>query len=85
MNEQRAKNRKVLHLLYYTPERRGTDFDVIEDIVPLYNTAVSIRVPGTIRSVTLAPQQVTLPFKQVNGRIEFTLPELKGHQMVVFS
>jgi hypothetical protein len=85
MNEQRAKNRKVLHLLYYTPERRGTDFDVIEDIVPLYNTAVSIRVPGTIRSVTLAPQQVTLPFKQVNGRIEFILPELKGHQMIVLS
>jgi hypothetical protein len=85
LNEQSAKKRNILHLLYYTPERRGTDFDTIEDILPLYNISVSVRKGGAINSVSLAPQNKSIPFKEQNGRIEFVLPELKGHQMVVFS
>lgn len=35
LNVQQAHNRYVLHLLHYIPERRGTSFDTLEDIIPL--------------------------------------------------
>jgi hypothetical protein len=85
LNEQAAKNRHVLHLLYYTPERRGTDFDIIEDVIPVYTILLSIKNNRKVNSVTLVPQNQSVPFKIVGGRIEFTLKELNGHQMIAFS
>jgi hypothetical protein len=35
VNIQSEKNRYVVHFLYYVPERRGSSFDVIEDVVPV--------------------------------------------------
>jgi hypothetical protein len=85
LNEQAAKSRRILHLLYYTPERRGQDFDVVEDVVPLYELNVSVRSQGNVRKVALVPQNTRVPFKVVNGRIEFSIPELRGHQMIEIS
>lgn len=85
LNEQSNMKRMILHLLFYTPERRGLDFDVIQDVVPLNNTTVSVKTNGNIKTVTLVPQNKTLPFKHQYGRIEFILPQLKGHQMIVFA
>lgn len=83
LNRQPDQNRRVLHLLHYVPERRGRDFDVIEDVIPLSNVAVSVR--GSARRVTLAPSGTALKFSQRNGRVEFVVPELRGHQMVVLT
>jgi hypothetical protein len=69
-------------LLHYIPERRGQEFDVIEDVIPLYNIRVSIRVPRTIRQVTCVPDRQALPWTIKNERLEFTVPEINGHQMV---
>ena len=54
---------------------------VIEDVVSLYDVAVSIR--GTASKVSLAPSGEELPFENVDGRVEFRVPELELHQMVV--
>jgi len=80
LNEQ--PTRRVLHLLNYIPERRGTDFDVLEDVIPLANVAVSLRADKKPVSVKTAPQGQALKFSYANGRVAFTLPELRGHQMV---
>jgi hypothetical protein len=85
LNEQSSKNRQVLHLLNYVPERRGVDFDVIENIFPLYDITFSITAPKNINNVMLVPQNKPLKFSKQNNRIEFALPELKGHQMIAFS
>ena len=82
LNEQPAHNRQVLHLLHYIPIRRSQQIDIIEDIIPLYNVPLSIRADRAISSVKLAPSGDPLPFERVDGRIEFTVPEAHGHQMV---
>ena len=82
VNQQPAQKRVVLHLLYYVPERRGQDFDVIEDVLPLYDLSVSLRLPGPVSSVRCVPGGENLTFSEKTGRLNFKLPELRGHQMV---
>lgn len=82
LNTQPSQNRWIVHLLHYIPERRGVDFDVIEDVIPLHDVQVSVRVPQAVQSVVTAPQGTALDFTQQNGRVEFTLPKLDGHQMI---
>ncbi len=82
VNEQADENRWVVHLLHYVPERRGQDFDVIEDVLPLYDVDVSLRLPGPVAGVRCVPGGGTLAFKEAMGRLSFTVPKLEGHQMV---
>jgi len=82
LNLQKAQKRAVLHLLHYIPERRGTEFDIIEDVIPIYNVKVSVRAPGKVKAVTRVPEGEPLEFAESAGRIEFVLPRLEGHQMI---
>ncbi len=82
LNEQSDQRRLVLHLLHYVPERRGQDFDVIEDVLPLYDVDVSLKLPGQVAGVRCVPDGVTLPFDEAKGRLNFTVPKVEGHQIV---
>ncbi len=82
LNDQTLQKRKIIHLLYYVPERRGVDFDVIEDIIPLFNTKVSIKSITRPTRLMTVPENKSIPFVYMNGRIDFVLPELRGHQMI---
>jgi hypothetical protein len=77
-----GQNRRILHALHYIPERRGQDFDVIEDVIPLYNVPFSVRADRPVQRVTCVPEGQALDFRQEGGRVAFTLPELVGHQMI---
>lgn len=82
LNEQPSQRRRVLHLLHYVPERRG-EFDVIEDVIPIRDVRCSIRMDGArVRRVALAPEGTSLPFASRGGRLEFVVPEVRGHEMV---
>lgn len=85
LNEQPHKGRRIVHLLHYLPERRGESFDVLEDVIPVYNVGLSIRADRAVKKVRLAPEGDALPFKQQNGRIVFTVKKIHGHQMVELS
>lgn len=85
INEQPAQQRQVVHVLHFIPERRGEFFDVIEDVIPLYDVAVSVRVPGIVESVAAVPQGEPLPFEMLGGRVEFVVPVIHGHQMIEVS
>ncbi|HHX02515.1 MAG TPA: beta-galactosidase [Firmicutes bacterium] len=85
VNEQAKANRWVVHLLHYIPERRCQDIDVIEDVIPLYNVTLSIKVPKTVKSVCCVPAQERIDFRAQDGRIEFVVSEINGHQMVELS
>ena len=37
IGSQKEQGRWVVHLLHYIPERRGAEFDVIEDVIPLHD------------------------------------------------
>jgi hypothetical protein len=85
VNEQAAENRWVVHLLHYIPERRSQDIDVIEDVIPLYDVRVSVRVPGKVTGVACVPEGQALAYEQRGNRVEFVVSELVGHQMVEIS
>jgi hypothetical protein len=85
LNQQREEGRWVLHLLFYVPERRCEGFDVVEDIVPLYDVPVSVRVDRAVRDVQCVPAGQHLAFGVEAGRVRFTVPVVRGHQMVALS
>ena len=82
INAQPDHNRWVLHLLHYIPERRGTAFDVIEDVIPIHDVNISVNTPKKVTAVTAVPETAPLPFETTAGRTCFTLPKLDGHQMI---
>lgn len=85
LNAQPAYNRWVLHLLYYVPERRCDEFDVIEDVVPLYDVRVTVKSEGKVKRVRCVPQGEELPFESGEGMMSFTVPRVEGHQLVELS
>jgi hypothetical protein len=82
LNDQPALNRRVLHLLHYIPERRGLEFDVIEDVIPLHELHVSLAVGRAVSRVSCVPENLALNFVQGAGRLDFILPRLAGHQII---
>ncbi|MDF1514527.1 MAG: beta-galactosidase trimerization domain-containing protein [Anaerolineae bacterium] len=82
LNKQTQRNRHVLHMLYYVPERRCEEYDVIEDIVPLYDIPVRIRTGPQVQTVKLVPEDISLPFTVEGDAVNFIVPQLTGHCMV---
>ncbi|MBZ4644585.1 MAG: hypothetical protein PWR27_2035 [Petroclostridium sp.] len=85
VNEQEKENRWVVHLLHYIPERRCQDIDIIEDVIPLYDVKVSIKTSKEVKDVTLVPEHEALKFDMKDGRLEFTVPKINGHQMIAIN
>jgi hypothetical protein len=84
MNYQPQENRIIIHLLHFIPVRRSQTFDIIEDVVPLFNLHCSISTIGRdVTGVALVPQGQVLEFtQQRRHRISFVIPSLFGHQMI---
>ncbi len=80
---QASEHRYVNHLLYASPVKRGNDIEVIEDIVPLFDIAVSVLLPTAPKRVYLAPERLELAFDWDGSRASYTVPRLECHQMVV--
>ncbi len=75
--------RTVVHLLYASPVKRGQGIEVIEDLLPLRNIEVSLRVDTPPTRVYLAPQGTDVPFTVADGVLHTVVPEMVCHQMVV--
>jgi len=43
--KQEKENRYIIHTLYASPVKRGKGIEIIEDILPVYNTNVKVRIP----------------------------------------
>ncbi len=82
LSHQKRDKRYVAHLLHYIPERRGSEFDIIEDIIPLHGVSVSVASPRRIRTVTIEPKNDPLAFTQAQGVVTFTVPVVHGHAMI---
>ena len=79
---QRAAGRYCLHLLYGSPIRRGRA-EVIEDLPPLFDLPVTVRIPERVRGVFLQPGGEELAFAQAEGAVSFRVPRVQCHQLVV--
>ena len=95
--KQEEERRYILHLLYVNTINRGSrmemsggnvrntsTIEVIEELNPAENVIASVKLPGTVRKITLEPQGAELPVRLKDGRYEVRLDRLVCHQMVVF-
>ncbi|MCY3020491.1 MAG: beta-galactosidase, partial [Planctomycetota bacterium] len=80
----RQGRRTIVHLLQYCPERRTPGLDIVEDIVPLADVPLSLKLARRPGKVYLAPSGRAVGFSYENGRVKVRVPEVRGHQMVVF-
>jgi len=89
LRHQAKENRDVLHLLHANPVLRGLvrgdNVQPIQDLVTLTDVDVSIEGKAPVKGVRLIPGGEDLTFTQQGGRIAFTVPELRGCQMVEIS
>ncbi|BBH23011.1 hypothetical protein Back11_43560 [Paenibacillus baekrokdamisoli] len=84
LQEQAKEARIVNHLLYASPVKRGEDVEIIEDILPLYDISVAVNVGDRkVKEVYMAPQMTPIAYKQQDHVIEYVVPKLECHQMVV--
>ncbi|OAS18679.1 beta-galactosidase trimerization domain-containing protein [Paenibacillus oryzisoli] len=82
--EQSSERRFVNHLLYAVPVKRGKNIEVIEDVVPIFETKVSVRLDKPVKKVYLAPQMTELAFvTDSDGTVHYEVPRIDCHQMVV--
>jgi hypothetical protein len=77
--------RKMVHLLTYVPELRGSNTEMIEEPIELRDVKISLRNDGkTPKKVYLAPEKKSLPFKLIDGYVNVTIPVSKGYSLIVF-
>jgi hypothetical protein len=86
VRHQAGSKRDVVHLLHATPALRGNlhgkNVQPIQDLVTLHDIAVTLRPSGTVTTVKLVPEGTALRFTQSGSDIGFTVPAVRGHQMV---
>lgn len=94
---QPGNRRHIIHLLHANTVNRGGEMsllggtvsatlhsiEIIEDLLPLHNITLSVRLPQTVSSVTLEPQGAALPFEKKDGLLTIDIKEFTCHQMVV--
>ncbi|MDD4519003.1 MAG: beta-galactosidase trimerization domain-containing protein [Limnochordia bacterium] len=82
LNWQEAKQRHVVHILHYIPERRSS-IDTIEDVIPLYNIQLGVKTSTKPKRVYLAPSCAEIRFEYIDGYTSMTVPKIEGHGMIV--
>lgn len=84
LNYQTIHDRHICHILHYIPERRAKEIEIIEDVIPLYNMELKVKLPLKPVKVYCAPSGQVLDFILEGDYVKVTVPEVIGHQMVVF-
>lgn len=77
-------DRYVAHLLYGIPTKRGNNVEIIEDLYPIHQVSLSVKLPKAVQKAYLAPQGTEIPMTMENGRATVVVPQVDCHQMVVF-
>jgi hypothetical protein len=77
-------DRYVVHIVHAVPQRRGEDIDIVEDVLPLHHCRVGVRVGRQVDAVMLAPGEL-LSHETEKGVTWVTVPDVNGHQVIVFS
>jgi len=86
VRQQPGKRRDIVHLLHATPALRGTTrgapVQPIQDLTTLEDIAVTLAARAKVKAVRLVPSGTPLEFLEDDGRIDFTVPSVTGHEMV---
>jgi len=79
----KQKGRLVVHLVNFQPQRRHGIMEYIETIYPVRDVLLHIRTAKKPSRVYLAPQEIDIPFEMAGNCAVVSVPEVRGHQMVV--
>lgn len=82
--EQKEHNRYVLHLLYGSPIQRGRT-SVIDDLPPIYDVKVKIKVQTKVTNITLGTTKETVDFVREGDFINFVVPRVRLHEMAIIN
>ncbi len=99
LTHQPEHKRHILHLLYANTLNRGgatklhggniagmqMSYEVIEELMPVENIDIELRLEGPVKSVTLEPEGEALDFEQAGGGLKLRLPRLLCHQMIALN
>lgn len=77
------KNRKIVYILSYLPERRG-EIDIIEEPIELRDVSIKIKTEEEIENVYDAYNMEKFDFSAKNGYAETSIPLVKGYRIIVF-
>jgi len=80
----RQGNRHVVHLVNYQPNRRGAHVEVIEQVVPLHDVSIGLRLDHAPSKVSVVPAGPDLAVEYREGRATTIVPVVREHAMVVF-
>ena len=84
MIHQPEQNRYCINMTYASPVRRGKA-EIIEDIMPVRDVRVEVKLDREIASVMRIPDGQMLRFTQANGVLRVTLPEMTCHTALVLN
>ena len=84
VNRQAKPKRLVAHLVNFQPQRRHIAVEWIEELYPVQDIPLSVRVGKRPASVYLAPSGEALPFTMEGEYCRLVVPEVKAHLLVVF-
>lgn len=79
------EERKIVHILSYLPELRGSQMQIIEEPVLLKDVKIGLRwTEGRkVRKVYCMPSYKQIEFKIEKNYVWFIIPEVLGYQMVI--
>jgi hypothetical protein len=90
--EQRAARRYVAHLLYAPKSLRGgavttshgiaPGVEIIEELIPLRDIRVAVRVQRRIKTARLVPDGEAVEFTQTGDTVAFTVRDFTGLPMI---
>lgn len=83
LNEQKASSRYVLHALYAAPVVRGKNTQIIEDLMPLYDSEFEIKLDKKVKNIKLVPQNENVAFAEKDGKVSFKIDKFTCSQIVV--
>ena len=78
----RQNKRTIVHVLSFCPQRRTPINDICEDIWPLVDAKLAVRLAKKPNRVTLEPSGEELPFTWVAPYAQLTLNSTRGHDLI---
>jgi hypothetical protein len=83
LQQPTASGRLVAHVLSYAAERRTSQIDIIEDVIPLHDVQLELRTGFRPARVYEAPTSAPLVHEWRDGVVTVRIPKVAGHAMVV--
>jgi len=82
-NRQQNKNREIIHLLHYIPEKRSKDIYTIEDVIPLYNIRLKVYIADKkLSEINWLFNEKEIEYTKKGAYIYFNIDKIEGHEMI---